>query len=245
MGKVIRAREIKKSMKMYFLVLFLFPFVNHHSYSKKSKEDKVLVLFVSRLTRKSTTLHCGVLYRRMALQARPPPGYSSLPVSSSQILLPLTISNKCGQSFRWRRVEVYDNISLETNQVKIQESSIIRVKKEDESYTPLVQTSSKSIYRKTIEWSICLADRVVFVRQDEERDFIYHKTIVAKHTEAAVEAGILEETATWLEDYLNLRVPLAELYQEWSEKDEVFKRFAKRFTGVRMLRQDPWECVCA
>jgi len=61
----------------------------------------------------------------------------------------------------------------------------------------------------------------------------------------ASSTSVVDQTAAWLADYLNLRVPLTELYEEWSEKDEVFKRFAKRFTGVRMLRQDPWECLCA
>lgn len=199
-------------------------------------------LFAARLARTSAKQY---FYRRMAIQARPPPGYASFPVSSSQILLPLTISNKCGQSFRWRGVEVYEDASLESTQVKAEEKMTVRVKKEDEPYIPLVQTSSKTIYHKTIEWSICLADRVVFVRQDEERGFVYHKTILAQTEEAAVDLSVIEGTSAWLEDYLNLRVPLAELYQEWSEKDDVFKRFAKRFTGVRMLRQDPWECLCA
>jgi N-glycosylase/DNA lyase len=180
-------------------------------------------------------------------QPRPPPGYTSLPVSSTQILLPLTISNKCGQSFRWRGVEVFDGLQEEVAQVKLESTNGgVKIKKEeDDPMTTIMQTTSTSTYRKTIEWSICLSDRVVFVRQDEERGYLYHRTMLGDTKGVSSETSVAESTAAWLQDYLNLAIPLAELYEEWSDKDEVFKRFAKRFTGVRMLRQDPWECLCA
>jgi N-glycosylase/DNA lyase len=69
--------------------------------------------------------------------------------------------------------------------------------------------------------------------------------MLSGQVEATNDSTVVAETDSWLADYLNLRVPLAELYEEWSAKDEVFRRFAKRFTGVRMLRQDPWECLCS
>lgn len=53
------------------------------------------------------------------------------------------------------------------------------------------------------------------------------------------------ETAKWVTDYLNLSVPLEDLYDEWAATDPVFARFAMKFRGVRMLRQDPWECLCS
>ncbi|PWN33601.1 DNA glycosylase, partial [Meira miltonrushii] len=169
---------------------------------------------------------------------RPPPGYTPLPVSASQILLQLTISNKCGQAFRWHGVDVYEPIEER-----------IAVKKEEEdgnASIPRIRT-----YNRTTEWSMCLSDRIVFVRQDVERGYIYFKTLMGessnapKLAEQVDPANIEVQTAAWLNDYLNLDVPLASLYEEWSEKDKVFARFAKRFGGVRMLRQDPWETLCA
>ena len=44
-----------------------------------------------------------------------------------------------------------------------------------------------------------------------------------------------------LEDYFRLDVPLARLYQEWSDADPNFRQHAAAFRGIRLLRQDPVE----
>lgn len=46
-----------------------------------------------------------------------------------------------------------------------------------------------------------------------------------------------------LREYLRLDEPLSSLYEEWSECDRMFKEAAKKFTGVRMLKQDPVEII--
>jgi len=46
-----------------------------------------------------------------------------------------------------------------------------------------------------------------------------------------------------LKDYLNLTPDLTFMYEQWSSQDANFKRRAPKFTGVRMLRQDPWEAL--
>lgn len=43
--------------------------------------------------------------------------------------------------------------------------------------------------------------------------------------------------------YLNLEPNLADLYKEWSKRDQNFKKKAPKFTGVRILRQDAWEAL--
>ena len=103
----------------------------------------------------------------------------------------------------------------------------------------------ESIWEEQTEWSVCLSDRVVFLRQDEERGFLYYRTLVPASGSSLSIDAIELQTAQWLRDYLNLDVPLEMLYQEWTERDKVFARFADRFSGLRMLRQDPWECLCA
>ncbi|KAJ8394751.1 hypothetical protein AAFF_G00041060 [Aldrovandia affinis] len=55
------------------------------------------------------------------------------------------------------------------------------------------------------------------------------------------ERDIKEEET--LKDYFQLNVKLADLYREWGTADQHFKRIAQTFTGVRMLRQDPTECL--
>lgn len=44
-----------------------------------------------------------------------------------------------------------------------------------------------------------------------------------------------------LRDYFQLSVSLAELYKSWSKSDLTFEQTARKFAGVRMLRQDPVE----
>ncbi|XP_019951961.1 N-glycosylase/DNA lyase isoform X2 [Paralichthys olivaceus] len=52
-----------------------------------------------------------------------------------------------------------------------------------------------------------------------------------------------EEEEQMLRDYLQLSVKLAKLYTDWRAADPHFKQIADIFTGVRMLRQDPTECL--
>jgi len=43
--------------------------------------------------------------------------------------------------------------------------------------------------------------------------------------------------------YFQLDVSLAELYDEWSQADERLRRIAQCIPGVRIINQDPWECL--
>jgi N-glycosylase/DNA lyase len=52
-----------------------------------------------------------------------------------------------------------------------------------------------------------------------------------------------DDTRKLLHSYLSLDVSLPELYTHWSDVDSHFKNTALRFAGVRILRQDPWECL--
>lgn len=48
----------------------------------------------------------------------------------------------------------------------------------------------------------------------------------------------------FVDEYLNAKVNVAELYDDWSERDpKFFKPIAKPLLGMRCLRQDPWECT--
>lgn len=89
-----------------------------------------------------------------------------------------------------------------------------------------------------LEWSLCLRDRIVFLAHDRAGNALLHRTVYAN------DAG-RPSTSSWLRDYLNLDAPAATWFEEWSEKDPVFAKHAKRFAGGNILRQDPWECVCA
>jgi N-glycosylase/DNA lyase len=147
-------------------------------------------------------------------------GFHALRVSPAQVLLHLTISNKCGQSFRWReRRFPVDSVKAGGSQDSCQ-------------VAPAALIS---------EWAFCLPDRVVLLRQDAQADLILHKTLVPGSRPPTSDE--VDSTERWLRDYLNLDVSLENLYQEWSQRDAVFAELAGRFGGIRMLRQDPWECL--
>ncbi|PWN47961.1 DNA glycosylase [Violaceomyces palustris] len=202
---------------------------------------------------------------------RPPPGYRFIKASPSQVLLPLTVSNKCGQAFRWRGVKIWEpltDLAPSSPFIKAEPSSSseggppfikpepgIELGFEDEATLSPPDAghreSLRDLFEEQTEWSICLADRVVLLRQDEKRGYLYHRTLTpsrngdTKGQGSIDEEKLSEQTSEWLLDYLNMNVPLESLYEEWSRRDKVFARFSDRFAGLRMLRQDPWECLCA
>lgn len=159
---------------------------------------------------------------------------------------------------------VWDNDRQETcGTSAIKPESRVKIKQDDEEKlseasnpisdaefysenNPIVQAKDKisTDVDSGTEWSLCLSDRVILLRQDANKGYLYFKALPP--TGAIVDnEQLLESTEEWLRDYLNLQVPLDEMYKKWAEKDKVFARFATRFAGIRMLRQDPWECLCA
>ncbi len=48
-----------------------------------------------------------------------------------------------------------------------------------------------------------------------------------------------------LKDYFQLDIDLKSLYKQWSLADPNFKKVARNYVGVRMLRQDPVENLFA
>ncbi|XP_041941892.1 N-glycosylase/DNA lyase [Alosa sapidissima] len=46
-----------------------------------------------------------------------------------------------------------------------------------------------------------------------------------------------------LKDYFQLNIQLENLYKDWGACDDHFRHIASIFTGVRMLKQDPVECL--
>ncbi|XP_073429175.1 N-glycosylase/DNA lyase isoform X3 [Dendrobates tinctorius] len=46
-----------------------------------------------------------------------------------------------------------------------------------------------------------------------------------------------------LQNYFQLQVNLNELYNQWGKSDKNFLKVAKEFPGIRVLRQDPVECL--
>ncbi|XP_015148629.2 N-glycosylase/DNA lyase isoform X2 [Gallus gallus] len=82
-------------------------------------------------------------------------------------------------------------------------------------------------------WTGVLGDRVWTLRQ--ERDRLWY-TVYGQETPGP-------ETDRILRDYFQLDVGLAALYRTWGAADPLFCQTATAFPGVRVLRQDPVECL--
>jgi len=94
----------------------------------------------------------------------------------------------------------------------------------------------------THEYRLCLADRVICLRQSPDHLF-YRSVFPGDQLSEAQEQVRDQETLDWIKDYFQLDVDLVKLYDQWSERDQVFNKLKSRFAGIRILRQDPWETL--
>ncbi|CUM63059.1 uncharacterized protein PRCAT00000624001 [Priceomyces carsonii] len=95
-------------------------------------------------------------------------------------------------------------------------------------------------------WSFTTKDRIILLKQDEQ--FIHYSWIMQKNKMLKQTTDGFDETFRFIKDYFNLSVKLEVLYEEWLKLDQVYKSKIKsspfvEFTGIRMLRQDPWETL--
>ncbi|XP_069668207.1 N-glycosylase/DNA lyase [Haliaeetus albicilla] len=96
-------------------------------------------------------------------------------------------------------------------------------------------------------WTGVLGGRVWTLRQ--ERDRLWYTVYGdeddddrdGRPAEAAKPDGA--ETDRVLRDYFQLDVGLPALYRAWGAADPLFRKVADDFPGVRVLRQDPVECL--
>jgi N-glycosylase/DNA lyase len=82
------------------------------------------------------------------------------------------------------------------------------------------------------EWvGVALKDRVISIRE------------TPKTTLFRVLRGPEDGAKDELRSYFRLETPLAPLYGEWSKQDARLARIAEAIPGVRIVRQDPHECL--
>ncbi|KIY43576.1 DNA glycosylase, partial [Fistulina hepatica ATCC 64428] len=148
--------------------------------------------------------------------------FRSLPVPITQLCLSAVL--KCGQSFRWLSYE------LPPTAGKVAEASLTPVHSTRESVAEVSPTH---------EYRFCLHDRVICLRQSSST--LYYRALYPPHISSADTIAKDAQTLSWIRDYFQLDVDVEYLYRQWAEKDPVFKRLGVRFSGIRILRQDPWE----
>ncbi|XP_017357047.1 N-glycosylase/DNA lyase isoform X4 [Cebus imitator] len=87
-------------------------------------------------------------------------------------------------------------------------------------------------------WSGVLADQVWTLTQTEEQ---LHCTVYRGDKSRAGRPTPDELEAVC--KYFQLDVTMAQLYHHWGSVDSHFQEVAQKFQGVRLLRQDPIECL--
>ncbi|KAI5967594.1 OGG1 [Candida theae] len=98
-------------------------------------------------------------------------------------------------------------------------------------------------------WSFAISDRIVLLKQDQ--DHIYYSQVLAKSEVGRVKGDVSQATLGFIQDYFALDVKLTDLYQEWklNHKPYITTKVKQQqspfdlFSGIRTLRQDPWECL--
>ncbi|NXL05718.1 OGG1 lyase, partial [Mesembrinibis cayennensis] len=89
-------------------------------------------------------------------------------------------------------------------------------------------------------WTGVLGERVWTLRQEGERLWY---TVYGGGEAGTTTAPGWAETDRILSDFFQLDVGLAGLYRAWGAADPLFQQVAGDFPGVRVLRQDPIECL--
>lgn len=90
------------------------------------------------------------------------------------------------------------------------------------------------------EYRLCLPDRVVCLRQSP--DTLFYRSVFPESQASLEQQAVRDaETLAWINDYFQLDIDLKKLYGEWSGRDPIFRDIQDRFSGIRILRQDPWE----
>lgn len=90
----------------------------------------------------------------------------------------------------------------------------------------------------------CVLNHKLWCLEETEDGFryrTYRSTPLSCQQLSEVTDQEIQEDRAFLHDYLQLQVPLTDLYGKWSAKDPNFKAKAPLFPGVRILRQDPVE----
>lgn len=153
--------------------------------------------------------------------------WRKLPLSLTELCIDTTL--RCGQSFRWQKMN-------------------------DEWYISVRDHSCMcSVYADQQSRHCTLHGRIVSLKQDPDHlhyKVTWPKTIVAPLTPpvsarqtVTPEAPQVDDTEALLRNYFNLHHDLTELYKQWADADPNFRKRAPKFTGVRMLNQDAWEAL--
>ncbi|RLV91214.1 N-glycosylase/DNA lyase [Spathaspora sp. JA1] len=89
------------------------------------------------------------------------------------------------------------------------------------------------------QWSLSISDRIILLQQHETH--IEYSQIMKQNT-----VGTHEQTLEFLNDYFALHINLSDLYTSWKTSHVKYEKGVSpfdSFPGIRIIRQDPWECL--
>ncbi|XP_029291672.1 LOW QUALITY PROTEIN: N-glycosylase/DNA lyase [Cottoperca gobio] len=159
--------------------------------------------------------------------------WRSLACAKSELRLDLTLA--CGQSFRWRE-------TAEGHWTGVIGGRVWTLTQTDDTlwyhvYESHDNQGEGSDMKKIAGVSLQLEN------MSEKR---FKGTLKKEEEEPVAVTSVQQDTdeeEEILSDYFQLNVKLGDLYKEWGAADPHFKHIADIFSGVRMLRQDPTECL--
>ncbi|KAM9350533.1 N-glycosylase/DNA lyase [Symphorus nematophorus] len=158
--------------------------------------------------------------------------WRSLAFPKSELRLDLTLT--CGQSFRWRE-------TAEGHWTGVIGGRVWTLTQTDDTLWYHVYKSQD----RHAEGSDRKRRAGVSLQMEHKSEKRF-KGALKKEEEGPVAISSVQDTEVeeeMLRDYFQLNVNLGDLYKKWGAADPHFKRIADIFTGVRMLRQDPTECL--
>ena len=161
--------------------------------------------------------------------------FIDLKVSRDELRPSATLTT--GQCFHWKAVVVV--VPKNTD------------RKESISTSTTTTTTSAWGSHDATEWigTIRVSDPTLFGNDDDHQDDGVSIVLVIRETPTTTLYRPLTtvpstvDLSKVLEDYFQLQFSLKDLYTEWSEACPRLSVIAKCLPGVRLINQDPWECL--
>ncbi|XP_072328899.1 N-glycosylase/DNA lyase [Scyliorhinus torazame] len=206
--------------------------------------------------------------QRHAVLTSCPALWHSFPCTRSELRLDIVLS--CGQSFRWHETSPGHWTGVLANRVwtltQTEDKIWYRTYSREEENA--IQLSSRSHKKRKGPATNAIGIKVKkengikteFKSEDknfpktegmfpevkmELVEYMPQTDIATARLVKAENSAVEEGECRILTDYFQLHVRLSELYSHWSQADKHFERVAQDFPGVRILRQDPTECLFA
>ncbi|XP_056102719.1 N-glycosylase/DNA lyase [Rhinichthys klamathensis goyatoka] len=156
--------------------------------------------------------------------------WRSLTCPQSELRLDLTLG--CGQTFRWRETEDGHWTGVMRGKVwtLTQTEDTLWYYVYNHQKNPGTENRQKQKVEEEEQLLGTRSKRMIDIKQEE----VGMCTVLSEPDNKEEEL---------LRDYFQLDVKLGDLYRNWSTADPHFKHTANVFTGVRLLRQDPRECL--